>query len=96
MVFHTYHGTKGLEFNNVIIIMGNAFGRDKNYFNFYFSNCQNSDKLNDTEKEKMMQIRNLLYVSVTRTIQNLRILYVDDTKTFEQGLKTIFNSIYYW
>lgn len=96
VVFHTYHGTKGLEFNNVIIIMGNAFGRDKNYFNFYFSNCQNSDKLNDTEKEKMMQIRNLLYVSVTRTIQNLRILYVDDTKTFEQGLKTIFNSIYYW
>ena len=94
VIYHTYHGTKGLEFDNIIIIMGNAFGRDNNYFNFYFSHCQNQDNLADDEKEKMTKVRNLLYVSITRAIKNLRILYIDETKDFEQGIKSIFGEIY--
>ncbi len=94
VVYHTYHGTKGLDFDNVIIIMGNAFGKDKNFFNYYFSHCQNQDSLTDEEKEKMTKVKNLLYVSVTRTIKNLRILYIDDTKDFEQGINSIFGEIY--
>ncbi len=35
VIYHTYHGTKGREFDNVIIIMENAFGRNHNYFNFF-------------------------------------------------------------
>lgn len=96
VVYHTCHGTKGLEFDNVIIIMGNAFGKEKNFFNFYYLHCQNQDGLTDEEKEKMTKVKNLLYVSVTRTIKNLRILYIDDTTDFEQGIKSIFGEIYHF
>lgn len=94
VVYHTYHGTKGLEFDNVIIIMGNAFGRERNYFDFYFSHCRCQDALNDKEKEKMTRVKNLLYVSVTRAIKNLRVLYVDETTNFNQGIETIFGEIH--
>lgn len=94
VVYHTYHGTKGLEFDNVIIIMGNAFGRERNYFNFYFSHYQCQNPLNDEEKEKMTKVKNLLYVSVTRAIKNLRVLYVDETTNFNQGIKNLFGEIH--
>lgn len=94
VVYHTYHGTKGLEFDNVVIIMGNAFGRDRNYFNFYFSRCQNQDTLTDEEKEKMTKVKNLLYVSVTRAIKNLRILYVDSILEFEEGISSLFGTVH--
>lgn len=94
VVYHTYHGTKGLEFDNVVIIMGNAFGRDRNYFNFYFSRCQNQDELTYEEKEKMTKVKNLLYVSITRAIKNLRILYVDSTLEFEGGISSLFGTVY--
>ncbi|WNX86502.1 ATP-dependent helicase [Agathobaculum sp. NTUH-O15-33] len=94
VVYHTYHGTKGLEFDNVIIIMGNAFGRERNYFKFYFSHYQCQNSLNDEEKEKMTKVKNLLYVSLTRAIKNLRILYVDETTNFNQGIKNLFGEIH--
>lgn len=90
--YHTYHGTKGLEFDNVVIIMENAFGRDKNFFNYYFSNCEHP-ALDKIDIEKYNRVKNLLYVSVTRAIQNLRILYIDDVKDFESGIKNIFGEI---
>lgn len=93
VVYHTYHGTKGLEFDNVIIIMGNAFGKERNYFNFYFSNCQGQNVLNDEEKEKMTKVKNLLYVSVTRAIKNLRVLYVDSVSDFKNGITSIFGDV---
>ena len=83
-----------MEFDNVIIIMGNAFGRERNYFDFYFSHCQCQNALNDKDKEKMTRVKNLLYVSVTRAIKNLRVLYVDETTNFNQGIKTIFGEIH--
>ena len=37
--YHTYHGTKGREFENVVIIMENSFGRNnKNLFFDFFKN----------------------------------------------------------
>ncbi|WP_207652750.1 hypothetical protein, partial [Clostridium puniceum] len=38
IIYHTYHGTKGLEFSNIIIIMENAFGRNREHFDFFFKN----------------------------------------------------------
>ena len=95
--YHTYHGTKGLEFKNVIIIMGNSFGRgnNKDFFNYFFDNCEQTD-LNTVDSEKYNRVKNLLYVSVTRAIQNLRILYIDDISGFEIGIKKIFGEIYYF
>lgn len=94
VVYHTYHSTKGLEFDNVIIIMENAFGRDKNFFNFYFENYKNIYSLNKDEQIKLLSIRNLLYVSLTRAIKNLRILYIDSVDDFQENLKEIFSEIH--
>lgn len=38
-VYHTYHGTKGREFDNVVIVMENDFGvRNKQMFSTFFKN----------------------------------------------------------
>lgn len=34
--YHTYHGTKGREFENVVIIMKNSFGRNNKDFSLIF------------------------------------------------------------
>lgn len=93
--YHTYHGTKGLEFKNVIIIMENSFGRGANrdFFNYFFNNCEQTD-WDKVDIEKYNRVKNLLYVSVTRAIQNLRILYIDDVSGFEHGIKKIFGEVY--
>ncbi len=93
-IYHTYHGTKGREFENVVIILENAFGRNKNYFNFFFDNLNNFDTLELKDKQTFEKIKNLLYVSCSRAIKNLRILYIDDISNFESGIKGIFGEIY--
>lgn len=92
IIYHTYHGTKGLEFDNVIIIMGNAFGRIADYFSYYFKNCiYPQDTMSN---DKFEQIKNLLYVSCSRAIKNLRILYIDDVTEFQAGIQGIFGKIH--
>ncbi|MNP46568.1 hypothetical protein D3C76_1405760 [compost metagenome] len=90
VIYHTYHGTKGLEFDNVIIIMENAFGRTKDYFNLFFESYLRSQTLEADNKHKFEQIQNLLYVSCSRAIKNLRILYVDDITSFSSNIEIIF------
>lgn len=36
--YHTFHSTKGLEYENVAIILGKDFGQDKDLFKLYFKN----------------------------------------------------------
>lgn len=93
--YHTYHGTKGLEFDNVLIIMENEFGNkgDKSFFNYYFSNIGQYES-GISNIDKFNKAKNLLYVSVTRAIQNLRILYIDDVSTFESGINKIFGKAF--
>lgn len=92
VIYHTYHGTKGLEFENVVIIMGDGFGKQKNYFNLFFSNYDN-DNLNESNQQTYIAARNLLYVSITRAIKNLRILYIDSVDDFNDNLKLVFGDI---
>ncbi|KAB2399536.1 ATP-dependent helicase [Bacillus cereus] len=94
VIYHTYHGTKGREFDNVIIIMENAFGRNRDYFNFFFENSLHSDGLEDERERNLEKIKNLLYVSCSRAIKNLRVIYIDDVTSFESGIKEIFGEIY--
>lgn len=86
VVYHTYHGTKGLEYDNVIVLMENAFARDKNYFSSYFLELTSS---NETSSE-FEQKQNLLYVACSRAIKNLRVLYLDDISEFKEGIKKMF------
>lgn len=72
--YHTFHGTKGLGFDNVIIILTNEFKRKKDYFHSYFKSFSDDSKYTD---EEFLAKRNLLYVAITRAKKNLRILYVD-------------------
>ncbi len=71
--YHTYHGTKGEEFNNVLIIMESDFGKNnKNFFGDLIK-CLSNPSEDDTLKIK--DARNLFYVAVTRAKYNLAILY---------------------
>jgi len=68
LMYHTYHSTKGEEYDNVLIVMDNDFGRSKNAIKKFFTEPYDSDK----------NIRNLLYVSFSRAKKNLFVYYIDD------------------
>ena len=90
IVYHTYHGTKGREFENVIIFMNSKFGVDKLYFDRLLKVI--SEK-NDDEEQKIEEARNLLYVAVTRAVKNLSVLYFDDLDENEDQVKSVFGEI---
>ena len=71
--YHTYHGTKGDEFNNVLLILDNDFGRNNK--SFFGNLIRNLSNLSENDTAKMKEARNLLYVAVTRAKYNLAILY---------------------
>lgn len=88
--FHTYHGTKGLEYENVVLIMENKFGRTKSYFDHYFKNRQVNESLKDKEKEKYEDAKNLLYVATSRAKRNLAIFYIDEIDDFKDEIIEMF------
>lgn len=94
IIYHTFHGTKGLEYDNVIMIFGDSFGQSKTYFNNYFVgyNCD----LPEDEAEKYRKARNLLYVAATRARKNLRILYTGDYQGKKEMFDTIFGDVDVW
>lgn len=87
--FHTFHGTKGLDFDNVLVIITNEFYRSQSYFRDYFKNL---DNLNT---DKLIEIRNLLYVAITRAKKKLRVVYIDNeyNKIKEQYERIFENTI---
>ena len=93
VIYHTYHGTKGEEYDNVVIIMQNNFGRDRNKFPYFFNNYHNEDNLGGGDLAKYTNTKNLLYVSCSRAKYNLRIFYLDDISDFRASIGSIFNSI---
>ncbi len=94
VLYHTYHGTKGAEYNNVIIIMENKFGLNRNKFSSFFKHYSKPDELTGNELEKFNNTKNLMYVSCSRAIHNLRILYLDDISDFNNGIEEIFDEIH--
>lgn len=105
VIFHTYHGTKGEEYENVAIIMEHSFGggwegRDK--LKRYFSKVGSVNNENVLAEEKaeidvdFESTKNLLYVACSRAIKNLRILYIDDIEDIRSGIESIFDEILEW
>lgn len=95
IVYHTYHGTKGAEYDNIIIIMENDFGRmNKDKFSSFFKHYKDADSLGEEDRIKFNNTKNLFYVSCSRAIKNLRILYLDDVSDFKDGIESIFGEIY--
>lgn len=90
IVYHTYHSTKGLEFENVIIVMEKGFGRMRSHlFESYFKNYDTD--LGDVDAKEYEYARNLFYVATTRAIKNLKIFYVDDVNAIQNSLNKIFS-----
>lgn len=94
VVYHTYHGTKGREFENVIIFMNSKFGRDDQYFSRLFKVITSREEFeSENDNKKVSEARNLFYVAVTRAVKNLSILYFDDLNGSEKDLINIFGEI---
>lgn len=102
VIYHTYHGTKGAEYDNVAIIMEHDFGgisSGKNKFKNYFSHIQSSpeeqnQKLQDIKyKEQLENTQNLIYVACSRARKNLRVLYLDDISDIRKGIEMLFGDI---
>lgn len=94
IVYHTYHGTKGLEFENVVIIMEKGIGTDKvrkDMFQHFFESYDNVTNYEDILKYE--NAKNLLYVAATRAIKHLRVFYVDDVALIESNIGKIFNVV---
>lgn len=69
IIYHTFHSTKGLEFDNVLILLTKKFGRDKEYFSSLLKTFpeKTDAKYDSTE---IGAARNLFYVAVTRATKN--------------------------
>ncbi len=93
-IYHTYHGTKGREFDNVIIFMTSKFGRDNKYFSRLLKVLAVKDEVAE-RNTKTEEARNLLYVAVTRSIINLSILYLDDIDDAKAQVEHVFGEIKY-
>ncbi len=74
--------------------MENNFGiRNKNKFSSFFKNSENRNNLQEEDLLKFNNTKNLLYVSCSRAIENLRILYLDDISDFKDGIENIFGEV---
>lgn len=84
--YHTFHSTKGLEYENVAIILEKDFGQDKGLFETFFKEYGKPVNQISSKYEKG---RNILYVAVTRAIKNLRVLYIDDLEEIRDSAESI-------
>lgn len=77
IIYHTFHSTKGLEFDNVLILLTKKFGRDKEYFSSLLKTFPEKidAKYDSTE---IGSARNLFYVAVTRATKKLCVAYLAD------------------
>ena len=77
IIYHTFHSTKGLEFDNVLILLTKKFGRDKEYFSSLLRTFPEKidAKYDSTE---IGAARNLFYVAVTRATKKLCVAYLAD------------------
>ena len=74
-------GTKGLEFKNVVIVLEDGFGTKKEDKVFLKSFLE--DYLILEPEQQVIEhekARNLLYVAVTRAIENLKVIYLGNRK----------------
>ncbi|WP_318424767.1 UvrD-helicase domain-containing protein [Photobacterium leiognathi] len=101
--YHTYHGTKGEEYDNVAIILEHSFGsRNRNKFKNYFDLLQKTEEERDRLladqdfKNKHTNTKNLLYVACSRAVKNLKVLYLDDISDIKLGIESIFGTVSPW
>lgn len=92
VLYHTYHGTKGREFDNVIIFMNSKFGKKDNYFGDLLKVLTKKNEEQEVGTD-IAAARNLLYVAVTRATKNLCIVYFDNLEEALEPIQSVFGEI---
>ena len=95
VVYQTLHSTKGLQYDNVAIELSDNFAQDKIYFKRFFKNKDsNGSSIVEEDLKKFHRAQNLLYVGVTRAINNLAVFYQFDSsdEVLVNVIKDVFGS----
>lgn len=89
--YYTLHGSKGLEFDNVVVVLQDKFAKKENYCKYFF------EKYNtpiDSDSQ-FQEVRNLLYVAFSRAKKNLYVIYKNNTpENLLANIKDIFQEIH--
>ena len=89
--YYTLHGSKGLEFDSVVVELQDNFARKTDYCKFFFENY-NTQTVSDTQFQK---VRNLLYVAFSRAKINLYVIYKNNPpKNSLKNINKIFGGIH--
>lgn len=89
--YYTLHSSKGLEFDNVVVVLQDNFAKKKDYCEHFFKNYNTSNM-----DMQFLEVRNLLYVACSRAKINLHVIYISDSQEdVLQNIKSIFGEIQY-
>ena len=88
--YYTLHGSKGLEFDNVVVVLQDNFAKKKDYCKYFFENYDNrTDDVN-----RFNEIRNLLYVACSRAKINLHVVYIAEIQeNILANIESIFGKV---
>ena len=89
--YYTLHGSKGLEFENVVVVLQDKFAKKENYCKYFFEKYNTSI---DSDPQ-FQEVRNLLYVAFSRAKKNLYVIYKNNTpENLLANIKDIFQEIH--
>ena len=99
------HGSKGLEFDNVVVVLQDNFANRKNYCKYFFENYntpiisgkqfQEADIQSQKAAAQFQEVRNLLYVAFSRARINLYVIYKNNShKDLSENIEKIFGEVH--
>ena len=89
--YYTLHGSKGLEFENVVVVLQDKFAKKENYCKYFFEKYNTSI---DSDSQ-FQEVRNLLYVAFSRAKKNLHVIYKNNNpEHLLENIKDIFQEIH--
>lgn len=103
--YYTLHGSKGLEFDNVVVVLQDNFANRKNYCKYFFENYntpiisgtqfQEADIQSQKAAAQFQEVRNLLYVAFSRARINLYVIYKNNShKDLSENIEKIFGEVH--
>ena len=93
VIYHTFHSTKGQEFDQVLVFMTAKFGNDAHYFSDLIDTLAASAQATK-DSPKVGAARNLFYVAVTRAIKNLCVVYLVEDQENATNIASTLKSIF--
>ena len=102
--YYTLHGSKGLEFDNVVVVLQDNFARKEDFCKYFFENYntkiapgtqfQEADTQSQKADPQFQKVRNLLYVAFSRAKINLYVIYKNNPpEDLLENIKEIFGEV---